>query len=67
MPAATAAAQPLEEPPGARSRSHGLRVARKAEFSPDEPMANSSMCAMPSGTQPASSARVTKVAVYAGR
>jgi hypothetical protein len=34
-PAATAAGWPLDEPPGVRVRSHGLRAAPKAEFSPD--------------------------------
>ena len=41
-PAATAAALPPEEPPGTRPRSHGLRAGPNAEFSVEEPMANSS-------------------------
>ena len=53
MPAATAAAEPPDEPPGTRSGSHGLRVGPKAEFSVDEPMANSSMFVLPSSDRPA--------------
>ncbi len=41
------------EPPGTRSRSHGLCVANSAEFSVDEPMANSSMLVFPTITAPA--------------
>ena len=64
LPAATAAAGPPLEPPGTVARSHGLRVFWNAEFSQDEPMANSSMLARPTGTAPASSSRSTAVAVY---
>jgi hypothetical protein len=60
--AATAAAEPPDEPPGTRSRSQGLRVGKKAEFSVDEPMANSSMLSLPSSTAPASRSRATAVA-----
>ena len=35
MPAATAAAAPPEEPPGVRSRSHGLRVGPNRRASRD--------------------------------
>src|SRR5690242_11614526 len=42
IPAATAAAEPPDDPPGTRSVSHGFRVTRKALFSVDEPIANSS-------------------------
>src|SRR5208283_5338374 len=52
-PAATAAAEPPLDPPGTRSRSHGLRVFMKAEFSVDDPMANSSMFVFPIKTAPA--------------
>jgi hypothetical protein len=38
---------PPDEPPGTRLRSHGLRVGKKAEFSVEEPIANSSMLALP--------------------
>ena len=63
MRADTAAAEPPEEPPGTRSVSHGLRVGRKPLFSVEEPMANSSMFALPSTTAPASSSRPTAVAM----
>jgi hypothetical protein len=41
-PAATAAAEPPELPPGTRERSQGLSTGPKAQFSVDEPIANSS-------------------------
>ena len=41
------------EPPGTRLASHGLRTGPKAEFSFDEPIANSSMLILPSVTVPA--------------
>ena len=65
-PAATAAAEPPDEPPGTRSRSHGLRVGPKAEFSVDEPIANSSMFVLPSSGKPASRQRVATVASKTG-
>ncbi len=52
IPAATAAAEPPLLPPGARSRSQGLRVVKKAECSVEEPIANSSMFVLPSITAP---------------
>ena len=52
-PAATAAAAPPEDPPGARSRSQGFRVGPYQEVSEVEPMANSSMFSFPSRTPPA--------------
>jgi len=59
-PAATAAALPPDEPPGTRSRSHGLEVVRNAEFSVEEPIANSSRLRRPQQMAPASrSLRVT--------
>ena len=52
--AATAAAEPPLDPPGTRLRSpQGLRVGKNAEFSVDEPIANSSMLVLPSSTAPA--------------
>ena len=58
--AATAAALPPLDPPGTRVRSHGLRVVKKAEFSVDEPMANSSVLVLPTITAPAArSLRIT--------
>src|ERR687883_744113 len=61
-PAATAAVEPPEEPPGTRSVSHGLRVGPKPEFSVDEPMANSSMFVLPSSGRLASRQRSATVA-----
>src|SRR5262245_14528940 len=52
-PAATAAADPPEDPPGTRSGSQGFRVGPKAEFSVDEPIANSSMFVLPRKGRPA--------------
>ncbi len=66
-PAATAAALPPDEPPGTRPRSHGLSTGPKAEFSFDEPIANSSWLVLPSNGAPACASRLTTVAVYGGR
>ena len=55
--AATAAAEPPDEPPGTRSRSHGLAVGPNALCSVDEPIANSSMFVLPRITAPASRSR----------
>src|SRR4051794_25923835 len=65
-PAATAAALPPLEPPGTRDASCGLRVGPKAEFSVDEPMANSSRFVLPTMTAPAARSRSTTVASYGG-
>src|SRR6478735_3321988 len=62
--AATAAAEPPPDPPGMRERSQGLRVGPYAECSVDEPIANSSMFVLPSGTRPAARERATTVASY---
>src|SRR5262249_29570213 len=51
--AATAAAEPPDDPPGTLARFHGLRVGPNAEFSVDDPMANSSMLVLPMITIPA--------------
>src|SRR3954469_20545136 len=62
-PALTAAAEPPPEPPGTRVGSHGLRDGPKAEFSVDEPIANSSVFVLPSTRRPwFSFARRTTVA-----
>src|SRR5919198_4959716 len=66
-PAATAAAEPPEEPPGTRVGSHGLRVGPYAEFSVDEPIANSSMLVLPRSERPASLQRSATVASKTGR
>ena len=55
MRAATAAADPPELPPGTAARSQGFFTGPKCEFSFDEPMANSSMFALPRITAPARS------------
>ena len=62
-PAATAAALPPEEPPGTRARSHGLSTGPKAEFSFDEPIANSSWLVFANRQAPASRRRDTELAV----
>src|SRR5215212_8291526 len=61
-PPATAAAEPPDEPPGTRSGSHGFRLGPYAEFSVDEPIANSSMFVLPSSGKPASRQRAATVA-----
>src|SRR5215212_2436505 len=60
-PAATAAAEPPELPPGTRVGSHGLRAGPYAEFSVDEPIANSSMFVLPSVGKPAAFVREATV------
>ena len=51
-PAATAAAEPPELPPGILDKSHGLRVDLNALFSQEEPIANSSMFSRPQKRPP---------------
>ena len=63
QPPATAAAEPPEDPPGTRSRSQGLRTGPNAEFSFEDPIANSSMLVLPSTEAPASVSRRTAAAV----
>src|SRR4051794_8869822 len=65
--AATAADEPPEDPPGMRSRSQGLRVGPYAEFSVEEPIANSSMLVLPRITTSAARSRRTSVESYGGR
>src|SRR6516165_4818868 len=65
-PAATAAADPPLDPPGMRSSAHGLRTGPNAEFSFDDPIANSSQFVLPTMTAPADSSRETTVASYGG-
>src|SRR5207253_11144039 len=52
-PDATAAADPADDPPGTRPRSHGFLVGPYAEFSPEDPMANSSLFVFPVRAEPA--------------
>src|SRR5436305_11384955 len=65
-PAATAAAEPPDEPPGMRIKSHGLRVTWNALFSVDEPIANSSMFVLPTMTASALRRVVITWASYGG-
>src|SRR5258706_9369459 len=64
--AATEAALPPLDPPGTRVTSCGLRVGPKAEFSVDEPIANSSRLVLPITIAPAARSRATTVASYGG-
>ena len=50
LKAATAAAEPPDDPPGTRVVSCGFFVILNAEFSVDDPMANSSMFVFPRKT-----------------
>src|SRR3954451_8072897 len=65
--AASAAALPPPEPPGTRSTFHGLRVGPYAEFSVEEPIANSSMLVLPRIGMPAARNRAVTVASYGAR
>src|SRR5947208_5921254 len=62
MRAATATADPPDEPPGTRDGSHGLRAEPNAECSVDEPIANSSRFVLPTMLQPPPRSRATAVA-----
>src|SRR5204863_7145057 len=66
MPAATATADPPLDPPGIRSSAQGLRVTPNAEFSVDDPIANSSQLVLPTITAPAASRCFTAVASNGG-
>src|SRR5207247_10671446 len=66
MSAATAAAAPPDEPPGTRLKSRGLCTGFQAEFSFDEPMANSSQFSFPRTIAPAASSLDTVVQSYGG-
>src|SRR5690606_38321496 len=61
-----AAAEPSPEPPGVRSRSHGLCVGPYPECSVEEPMANSSKLVLPRMGMRAARIRVVTVASYGG-
>ena len=65
-PADTAAAVPPPDPPGTRAGSHGLRDGPQAEFSVDEPIANSSVFVLPRSESPASFTRAATVASNTG-
>src|SRR5262249_14875349 len=64
--AATAAAEPPDDPPGTLLRSHGLCEGPNAEFSVDEPIATSSILVLRSITTSAERSRLTMVASYGG-
>ena len=64
--AATAAPEPPLDPPGMRSSDQGFLVGKNAEFSVEDPMANSSMLSFPKNTAPSSFSRATTVASYGG-
>jgi hypothetical protein len=66
MPAVTAAAEPPPEPPGTRDGSHGLRDGPHAEFSVEEPIANSSVFVLPRSESPAAFTRAATVASKTG-
>src|SRR6266542_4820093 len=66
IPAATAAAEPPDEPPGTREMSQGFRTGPNAEFSFEEPMAISSQLVLPITMAPAVSKRSITVALYGG-
>src|SRR4029450_1392894 len=61
---ARAAALPPPDPPGTRSTFHGLRVGPYAEFSVDEPIANSSIFVLPKSGPPPLRSRAVTVASY---
>ena len=61
--AATAAADPPLDPPGTRPRSQGLLVGWNAEFSVDDPIANSSRLHLPTRTAPSAKSRSMAVAL----
>ena len=59
IPAATATPAPLEDPPGVRSGSHGLRGMPRASLSVKGTAPNSEVVVFPSSTNPASTNRCT--------
>ena len=65
-PADTAAVAPPLLPPGTRPRSHGFRVVKYAEFSVEDPMANSSRLPFPTITAPDSCNLSATWALYGG-
>jgi hypothetical protein len=62
IPAATAAADPPDDPPGTRDQSCGLRVGPKALNSVVDPMPNSSRLVFPTITARGARTRPTAVA-----
>src|SRR6185295_9710995 len=64
--AATAAADPPLDPPGTQCTFQGLRLGPTAEFSVEEPIANSSRFVFPSSTYPCARSLAITVASYGG-
>src|SRR5262245_49249365 len=65
-PAASAAADPLLEPPGVRDKFHGFAASGNAPPSPALPNENSGSFIFPTGTAPACFSFVTTVASKSG-
>src|SRR6476659_5014593 len=61
MPDDTAEAEPPPDPPGTRVGSHGFLLGPNAEFSVEEPIANSSVFVFPSSCKPAALQRAATV------
>jgi hypothetical protein len=57
---------PPPEPPGTRSGFHGFRDGPNAEFSVEDPIANSSVFVLPSSVRPAARQRAVTVASKTG-
>jgi hypothetical protein len=64
--AATAVAEPDDEPPVTRDGSHALRQCPKCQLCPVGPNANSAMLSTANWIEPAESSRSSAVAVEAG-
>src|SRR5258706_16097077 len=64
--AATAAAEPPDDPPGTCASDQGFFTGPTELFSFDEPMANSSMLSLPRETAPAPARRSVTVDSYGG-
>src|SRR6185295_4054283 len=65
IPAATAAPEPVDEPPVNRSRFQGLRAGGHGRSNDGPAWAISCVASLPSSTAPASRRRVTVVASWA--
>src|SRR5678815_3660759 len=64
MPAATAATEPPEDPPGTRSGARGFFAGPNALCSVDDPIANSSMLDLATRIAPAADSFSAAVAAY---
>ena len=65
-PAATAAPEPLDEPPANRSSAQGLRTGGQGRSKEGPPCANSCVASLPSSSAPAALSRVTIAASRCG-